>query len=242
MNRFSPLFCGLLLAGSLLLGGCGPASKEMVDEQKDPHYLNGRSRVSSRDFDGAIDEFSKAIENNPHSASAHLELAILYEEQKQDAVTAIYHYQKCLQLNPKQPQAPDITNRMRTCKLDIVKNEVIGPVNQGMQRELENLKTENVLLKQRVETLEAQLTGRPPAPLQPAATGGNEASAGQTQTPGENIPLKPEPERARVYVIKSGDMLGDVAKQYGISVEKLLKANPGVSPTRLKIGQKINIP
>jgi LysM repeat protein len=45
-----------------------------------------------------------------------------------------------------------------------------------------------------------------------------------------------------VHAIKSGDTLGSVAKKYGVSLDALLKANPGLDSRRLKIGQKVKIP
>lgn len=45
-----------------------------------------------------------------------------------------------------------------------------------------------------------------------------------------------------VHTIAAGDTLGKLASRYGVSLDAILKANPGVDPQRLQIGQKINIP
>ena len=42
-------------------------------------------------------------------------------------------------------------------------------------------------------------------------------------------------------VIKQGDTLEQIAKQYGTTVGELLNANPGIESTKLQIGQSINI-
>ncbi len=47
---------------------------------------------------------------------------------------------------------------------------------------------------------------------------------------------------AKEYAIASGDTLGKIAKENHISLKTLLEANPSVNPTKLKIGQKIQIP
>jgi LysM repeat protein len=44
------------------------------------------------------------------------------------------------------------------------------------------------------------------------------------------------------YTIVKGDTLASVAKKNGVTLKALEAANPGVVPTKLKIGQKINIP
>ena len=47
-----------------------------------------------------IEAFEKALEVNPHSASAHFELAVLYDQQKNDYAAALYHYEKARRLRP----------------------------------------------------------------------------------------------------------------------------------------------
>ncbi len=42
-------------------------------------------------------------------------------------------------------------------------------------------------------------------------------------------------------VIKQGDTLEQIARQYGTTVSELLSANPGIDPKKLQIGQSINI-
>lgn len=44
------------------------------------------------------------------------------------------------------------------------------------------------------------------------------------------------------YTIQSGDTLGKVAANFGVTLDKLLSANPGVQPRYLKVGQTIVIP
>jgi len=44
------------------------------------------------------------------------------------------------------------------------------------------------------------------------------------------------------YTIKAGDTFFNIAKTYGISLDALLAANPGVDPNRLFIGQIICVP
>lgn len=44
------------------------------------------------------------------------------------------------------------------------------------------------------------------------------------------------------YAVAKGDSLAKIAKKNGVSVKALEAANPGVVPTKLKIGQKLVIP
>lgn len=44
------------------------------------------------------------------------------------------------------------------------------------------------------------------------------------------------------YVIASGDNFWTIGRKFGVSAKQIEQANPNVVPTRMKIGQKINIP
>ena len=44
------------------------------------------------------------------------------------------------------------------------------------------------------------------------------------------------------YVVVHGDTLGKIAKSHGVTLSALKAANPGVEPTKLKVGQKLTIP
>jgi LysM repeat protein len=44
------------------------------------------------------------------------------------------------------------------------------------------------------------------------------------------------------YVVVKGDSFAKIAKKNGVSVKAIEAANPGVAPTKLKVGQKLSIP
>ena len=44
------------------------------------------------------------------------------------------------------------------------------------------------------------------------------------------------------YVVVKGDSLAKIAKKNGVTLSALKAANPGVEPTKLKVGQKLSIP
>ncbi len=266
MTRFAAALMGALLTGTLFLTGCQPSAPE-GDEQKDSHYLNGRARVSSLDYRGAIQEFEKALEINPRSSSAHLELALLNEEQLQDYSAAIYHYEKHLKLRPESEYAERAKDRIKSCKMDLVKGEVLGPVTMGMQKEMERLVSENMLLKQRAEALEAQLVQaaresaitpvnlpqpqtqarpQPPEPVSRAQTVAEPVNR-SARNP-QPVSASPATVRAnsttatRQHIVKSGEKMTTIAAKYGVPLNRLQQANPGIDARRLKIGQTLKIP
>lgn len=44
------------------------------------------------------------------------------------------------------------------------------------------------------------------------------------------------------YIIQQGDTLYKIANQYGVSVQAVINANPGVDPYNLHVGQIIRVP
>ncbi len=53
--------------------------------------------------------------------------------------------------------------------------------------------------------------------------------------------LPPCPE-GNYYEIRPGDTLFAIARRFGVSLDDLLEANPGIDPERLRVGQVICIP
>jgi LysM repeat protein len=66
------------------------------------------------------------------------------------------------------------------------------------------------------------------------------ASFGNRSTLGSTPALGTTP--GNTHTIQKGDMLGTIAKKYGVSVKAIETANPGLDPTRLKINSTIKIP
>ena len=44
------------------------------------------------------------------------------------------------------------------------------------------------------------------------------------------------------YTIKAGDTPAKIARAHGVTTDAIMAANPGLEPTKLKVGQKINLP
>jgi LysM repeat protein len=56
------------------------------------------------------------------------------------------------------------------------------------------------------------------------------------------VPPAAVPAGAAEYTIVKGDSFSTIAPKFHVSVKAITDANPGVEPTKLKIGQKIHIP
>ncbi len=155
MKRFVRLLNGVMLAAlALAWAGCDPATvSNQTSEEKEPHYLAGKSRVNAMDFKGAIESFEKAIESNPSNAAAHFELGWLFDRKEGDPAAAIYHYEKFLKLRPKAETGDLVHQQIQGCKQQLARTVTLGPVNDQVQKELERLLADNKKLREENKTL-----------------------------------------------------------------------------------------
>ncbi len=244
MNRLSAMVkCAGLIFIVSCLSGCFPGNESHVDEEKDPHFLRGRALVSSQDYKKAVDEYEQAVEANPRSASAHLELGWIYDEKIKDYAAAIYHYQKHLALRPDSERLADVKDRIRGCKRALAETE-LQPNSPSLQQKIQRLSEDNALLKQQVETFRAQSPGVPaaaPAPVRVEAPHVAQPVAAPAPPP-QPVAAAPAPPKPRVHIIKERETLSSIAAQYSIKVSALESANPKVDPKRLRVGQSLNLP
>lgn len=153
MKRFVRLWNGLVLAAlALAWTGCDPATvSNQSSEEKEPHYLAGKSRVNAMDFKGAIESFEKAIESNPSNAAAHFELGWLFDRKEGNPAAAIYHYEKYLKLRPKAEHGEIVNQQIGACKQQLARTVTLGPINSQVQKEMERLTEENKKLREEIK-------------------------------------------------------------------------------------------
>jgi tetratricopeptide (TPR) repeat protein len=146
------------------LGGCAPSDQ---DEEKEPHYVLGQSKINEMDYQGAVDAFEESLEVNPHSAAAHYQLAMLYENQESDPAAAIYHYEQYLKFDPTAENADIIRQHIAACKQQLAADVLPLPSAPEAQEQLEKL----------VET-----GGKPPGDGQAMGRLVHESTGGQAQS------------------------------------------------------------
>jgi len=240
-----------------LLAGCLPVPQGDVDEEREPQFLEGKSRVSTLDYRGAIESFEKAVQVNPRNGKAHYELGLLYDQQEKDAAAAIYHYERYLKLRPGAPNADTVKGLITACKQELARTVSFGPVMVTTEGELQQLREERARL---IEALRAatnapagvQIVGnaaQKPAGQSAATPSARPASGNSAQAPtlsartnSASAPLQASARTGRTHSVKQGESPAVIAKKYGVKVDALLRANPGLDPRKLKVGQVINIP
>jgi LysM repeat protein len=254
-------FCALAVLFGAALGGCAPGQGQ-TDEEKEPHFVLGQSRVNAMDYPGAIDAFEESLESNPRSAAAHFELGWLYEEKASDPAAAIYHYKQYLKLNPNAGNADLIKQRIGTCKRQLAADVMGLPSSSAAQQQLEKLAGQNRDLQQLVDRLQetvkqwnvyyaSQLAARsnsPPqnisiAPQNPGPA--PDALSAQPAVTADSTPTRPAPPksaRPRTHTVVAGETAAAIARKSGIKLSALGAANPGVNLARIRAGQVLNLP
>jgi LysM repeat protein len=255
------VFCALAVLLGAALGGCAPGQGR-TDEEKEPHFVLGQSKVNAMDYSGAIEAFEESLEANPQSAAAHFELGWLYEEKAADPAAAIYHYERYLKLNPDAGNAALIKQRIDACKRQLATDMLGLPSTSAAQQQLEKLVEENRELQQQVDRLQetvkqwnayyasqsATWSNSPPQHNYIAQTSTNPAtdgiSAQQPATSGltQSKPAPPKPVVPRTHTVVAGETAVGIARKSGVKLSALEAANPGMNPDRIRVGQVLNLP
>ena len=251
-----------MLAATALVAvnGCLPSDSSSLEEEKEPHFVLGKSRVNAMDYSGAVAAFSESLEANPHSASAHFQLACLFDQKQSDPAAAIYHYNEFLRLNPKADNAEVIRQRIYSCKQQLAADVLPLPSAPAAQKQLEDLAEKNHQLQDEVEKWRAYYTAQQAAqrnspaalPNNPVATAvGSPTPDDVSSAPANNPTPKPvsspraaaaKPAKPRTHNVAAGETLAAIARKSSVSLTALEAANPGVTPKKLHVGQTLNLP
>lgn len=254
--------CALAVILFACVTGCEPAGQSQLDEEKEPHFLEGMRALNSYDRTGAIDQFEKAVEADPANARAHFELGCLYEGNREgrdpdakeaDPAAAIYHYEQFLKLRPNADTADAVRQRIINCKQDLAKAVLPLPTTPGVQRDLEQLVTENKRLHAQLDQWQEYFKTMSNHPVAVTDSSGSIVQTQSVQMPlaqsnrwqsssGGNSRTPSHAVAARTYLVQSRDTLASVSRKYNVKLDALVLANPGLDPRKLRVGQTLNIP
>lgn len=269
MRSRAPLFPLAALALGLGLTGClPPPSGGGADEEREPYFRRGKELAGGYDYKGALEAYEKALELNPRNAAAHFELGLLYEKDGPDHAAAIHHFQRFLRLRPQSDRAEFVSQRILYGKQELARQVSLSlaPAAQSVQKQIEDLKNENRRLKDEIERWRAYATSlsrnaakpapqvplvQPPPQPAPASPPAADPAPAQARPPAASTASGPAPPARRdappapvmrAHKVRPGETPSSISKRYGVTVNALLAANPGLQPTRMRAGQTINVP
>ena len=246
---------------AVALSGCTPSGRSQLDEEKEPHFVLGKSRVNAMDFQGAIEAFEQSLEANPHSAAAHFELGWLDDEKASDPAAAIFHYQEYLRLDPSADNADVIKQRIYRCKQQLAADVLPLPSAPAAQQQLERLSEQNRQLQDEVDKWRAYYASElaaartnsnstPPPAYSSSAPAVNPISVQPAQsisaTPADANPersgnSRPTVTTLRTHTVAAGETAAAITRKFKIKLSVLQAANPGVNLSRIRAGQVLNL-
>ena len=235
------VFCTVAAAAGFTLGGCEPSGQSAADDEKEPHFVLGQNRVSAMDFQGAVEAFEESLEANPHSAAAHFQLAMLYDEKESNPAAAIYHYQQYLRFDPKASNAEVVAQRIYTCKQQLAADVLPLPSSPAAQQQLQQLADTNRLLQTELDYYLRQLAEEKTNPPPPSSFAPPPVAAAVAPLPTVANP-RPAPVKPHTHTVAARETLAAIARKYGVNLNTLLAVNPNLNPKKLRVGQVINLP
>jgi len=131
------------------------------------------------------------------------------------------------------PALQDVDERLAKVGTETMRaNNGVRETNALIQRTAQSLGAEIRANRDQINKITAAMTDM----SKPQKSAGDGARGSDSAEPTVNATGQ------KIHVIQSGDYFAKLAKQYGVNVQAIIDANPGVDPTKLQIGQKIVIP
>ena len=196
---------------------------------------------------GAVEAFEQSLEVNPHSAAAHFELGWLYDEKESDPAAAIYHYQQYLRLNPNAGNADIINQRIESLqtatggrRAAVAEHARRAAANQTAARTKPAIAGRG---RQMARVLRKPDGGdkinlprppirwrRNPPPSQVPHHRTIMPPPGRTVQARTTRCIRPRQIKPRTHTVVAGETAVRIARKYGVSLDALLAANPGLNP------------
>jgi hypothetical protein len=232
----------------------------VVDETETRSYRRAKSLLKEGRDKEALTAFLEVIDARRIAPESHLEVGLIYLNEIQDPLSAIYHFQRYLQFKGEGERAETVRELIGTAQKEFLRTIPGDPFGDDLRRvdltekyaavteENERLRREMVALQQQLETMqnraaqlntalrEAQAAGNAPREIAPIVV--TQSSGDQSRSANER------PER---YVVESGDTLITISRKfYGTQTRwtDIFAANRDVlsSPNALRVGQELRLP
>ena len=254
----------VLLAASYIAvtGGCDANSGNVTLEKDESHFIRGNEELARGNYDEALNAFLKVTEKRRDAPESHFNIGLIYLNNKNDPIPAIYHFRKFLELKPNADYSEIVRQHIDTAQKRFAATLPGNPYdinlrNVNFEEVIRKLRAENLELKQlladanqRAESLEraqtadliASQNARPPQ-TQQMARPQPQPQPQATNTP----PPVVRHDVARTYTVQAGDTLSSISRKFYGSPNRwkdIYNANRDVlpNPQSLKLGQSLKIP
>jgi nucleoid-associated protein YgaU len=192
----NPPLALLFLTVLVALTGC-----DRLFQQKGEDALSmAREKEKEGDYPDAIRWYEASLDGTPQSAEAHYSMALIFDDQLDDPVAALDHFQRYLELAPTGPHAADAASFADQDKFKLV--NTLSKGNFMPQQDAARLKNQNLALQKELSDLRQEVAGmRAISRLSPASSAADPIQ-------------RPIPPGARTYTVESGDTLRSISRMF----------------------------
>jgi LysM repeat protein len=153
-----------------------------------------------------------------------------------------------LKLNPNAENADVIHQRILLCKQELAADVLPLPSAPAMQQQLEKLTGQNRQLQDEVDKWRAYYQSQQAAATNPPA--GVVAQQIPNPVPVQSVAANAHPPanppaaavQPRTHTVVAGETPISIARKYGVGLDALLTANPGLNPRHMHVGRVLNLP
>ncbi len=269
-----PVFLAIFSLLALLISGCDWLARPAGDPRRESNYQDGLQCLNQARWENARESFYRSLEVNPQNLLAHLALGDLYASHLTNQVSAHFHYTRYLEIGREQNRDfhdQSASDGIRNAEIEMARRFAETLFRDQQQHELDGLRRTNVVLLERIEVLNKQISllnqrlvapsnppaipsNRPPSAITGSVTGpvtgpgviGRAPLPPVTRSPvpptNHPGPVTPPTPVARTHRVEAGETLALIARRHGLKITALQAANPGVNPRTLRVGQSVIIP
>ena len=233
LNRLIPLIIVMFLSVS------GFACGERSDVMRHPLMLRAERCRAEGEFKLALRFYNRLLAVRSDSSLLRLKMATLCDEELNDPLSALYHYNAFLELAPDSPDVSAVRKYQQMARAKLLRElsrlELPVPPADAFEKQkqlVEDLKKENGRLVKALSSLSEKYTLLRKRLAQNAPAVREEYAS--------TLPAPVEGEE--LYTIRSGDTLSGIAQSHGVSLRNLMQANGLKASSILRAGQVLKIP
>ena len=248
-------------------GGCDANTGKITREEDESHFVRGREEMNRGNYNEALNAFLKVTEKRRDAPESHLNIGLIYLNNKNDPIPAIYHFRKFLELKPDAEYSERVRQNIDTAQKRFAATLPGNPHdvnlrNVNFEELIRKLRAENLELKQQIAAVTKQLETiqreqtiaavnarnmavQQQQSIQQAQTSLLQQSQARTVQTLQTPPSAPAV--AAVHTVQAGDTLSSISRKYYDTPNRwreIYEANRDVLPNErsLKLGQKLRIP
>ncbi len=183
---------------AVFLAGCDRVS---FNPGGDHAYEQAEQKRSAQDYRSAVSFYEKALDSTTKAADAHFRMGMIYDANLDDAVGAVHHFKRYLEMQPNGPHAKEAHANLDRIELKLATSLAGGTLITH---------AEAAKLRQDNKDLRDQLAQRPTPPPPGAPPAGGVVTG---KTAAREAERHPAPG-TRTYQVQPGDSLASISRKF----------------------------